>query len=70
MVRVIIIRAVIFVVPGQAICHTVRVTIHVLDGEVKAGKVFPPPSLSARQARLSLEILEALMVGYYDELSP
>ena len=34
-VRVIIIRAVIFIVPGQAICHTVCVTIHVLDGEVK-----------------------------------
>ena len=70
MVRVIIIRAVIFIVPGQAICHTVRVTIHMLDGEIKVGKVFPPPSLSARQARLGLEILEALMVCYYDEFSP
>ena len=65
-----IIRAIVFIVPGQAICHTVRLTIHVLDGEIKVGKVFLPPSLSARQARLSLEVLEALMVGYYDELLP
>ena len=70
MVRVVIIQAVAFIVPGQTICHSVCVTIHMLDGEVKAGKVFPPPSLSAQQARLSLEVLKALMVSYYDELSP
>ena len=69
-VWVMIIWAITFVVPGQTICHTGRVTIHVLDDEIKVGKVFPPPSLSAVQARLSLEVLEALMVSYYDELSP
>ena len=40
-VWVMIIWAVAFIVPGQAICHTVCVTIHVLDGEIKVGKVFP-----------------------------
>ena len=65
-----IIWAVIFIVLGETICHSVCVTIHILDGEVKVGKVFPPPSLSAQQARLGLKVLETLMVSYYDKFSP
>ena len=69
-VWVMIIQAVAFIVPGQAVCHSVGVTVHMLDGEAKARQVFPPPSLLARQARLSLKVREALMVSYYDEFSP
>ena len=68
-VQVLITWAIHFIVVGQAICYLVCNTIHVLDGEVKTGYVFPPVSLPARQAQLSLKVLETLMVCDYDEFS-
>ena len=57
------------VVAGQAVRYLVVGTIHVLDGKVEVGDILPPPCLSARQMRLSLEVLEALMICDYDEFS-
>ena len=70
MVRMVIIQSTVLVVAGQAVRYSVCVTIHMLDGEVKAGEVLPPSSLSARQIRLGLEIFKTLVVCYYDESSP
>ena len=70
MLLMMIIRAIGFIVARQAVCYSVGDTIHMLDGEVKSRDVFPPSHLSARQIRLSLEVLETLVVCNYDESSP
>ena len=57
------------IVARQAVCHLIGRTIHMLDGKIKVGNVFPPSRLSARQMGLSLEVFETLVVCYYDEFS-
>ena len=55
------------IVVRQAVCYSIGCAIHMLDGKVKAGNVFPPSHLSARQMGLSLEVFETLVVCNYDE---
>ena len=54
---------------SETVCHLIGHTIHMLDGKIKAGNVFPPSCLSDRQMRLSLEVFKTLVVCYYDEFS-
>ena len=46
-VQMVVICVIIFIVVGQAVHYLLRVTIHMLDGEVKVGEVLPPSSLLA-----------------------
>ena len=68
--QMVIIQAVVLVVAGQTVRYLVRVTIHMLDGEVKVGEILPPSSLSALQIRLGLKVFEALVVCYCDKSLP
>ena len=57
------------IVARQTVCYTIGHAIHMLDGKIKAGNVFPPSRLSARQMGLSLKVFEALVVCNYEEFS-
>ena len=48
--------------PGQSICHHVVLSLLVLDDEVELLQVFLPPSLTRREVRLRLEVMQRLMV--------
>ena len=67
MIRVMVFWTISLVVAGQAVRYSVVSTIHMLDGKVEVGDILPPPCLSARQMRLSLEVLEALVICDYDK---
>ena len=69
MVGVLVFWTIGLVVAGQAVRYSVVGTIHMLDGKIEAGDILPPPCLSARQMRLSLEVLEALVICKCDEFS-
>ena len=64
--RMWLIQPVGLIVVRQAVCYSIGPTIHMLDGKVKAGNVFPPSHLSTRQMGLSLEVFETLVVCNYD----